>query len=106
VEEYPPHGLTLADHAGFGEEGQRLMQGKRATEMWTYSDAKGNTFTSRKRLGCPVFLLDPLGATMENREMLREVDDRVDYTDDRVDDVTERVESVEDRLARGTQGSD
>lgn len=90
----------LADHAGFGDDGQRLMQGKKALGLWHYEDAKGRTFTSAKRLGCPAFFVDEMGAIRENREMLREVDDRVDYTDDRVDDVEERVESIEERMAR------
>ena len=100
VKEIPPGSLTKnlsgninADHAGFGDEGKRLLEGKKKVQMWTYEDAKGNTFTSQKQLGCPVFVLDHLGTTMENRAMLREVDDRVDSTEDRVD-------SVEARLAR------
>lgn len=76
------------------------MQGKKSLGMYHYVDAKGRSFSSAKPLGCPAFLLDEMGAIRENREMLREVDDRVDYTDDRVDDVEEKVESIEERLAR------
>jgi len=90
-----PTGDINADHAGFGDEGRALMEGKAAVQSWTYVDAKGNRFTSQKRLGCPVFVLDHLGTTMENRAMLREVDDRVDHTDDRVDDVEGRIAALE-----------
>lgn len=95
VEEIPPGGVILADHAGFGDEGRRLMKGKRAVQMWTYIDAKGHKFTSKKRLGCPTFVLDHMGTTMENREMIREVDDRVDRTDDRVDSIEDRIAALE-----------
>ncbi len=97
VEVLPPGGLILADHAGFGDEGRQLLKGKKPTDMWTYV-ADGKTITSRKKLGCPVFILDPIGQGLENRAMLREVDDRVDYTDDRVDDVEHRTDSIEDRV--------
>jgi len=100
VEEFPPGAFVMADHAGFGSDGADLLKGKDVQGMWTYVDAKGRQFTSGKKLGCPTFFLDEMGAIRENREMVREVDDRVDYTDDRVDDVEERVESVEERLAR------
>jgi len=98
VTEIPPGGLVgdiLADHAGFGDEGRELLKGKPKVQMWTYIDAKGHKFTSQKRLGCPVFVLDHLGTTMENRAMLREVDDRVDATDDRVDSVEDRLAALE-----------
>jgi len=98
-----PQGLSgdiNADHAGHGAMGRRLMKGKEAAEIHSYIDAKGRVFQTMKELGCPAFILDEFGAIRENRQMVREVDDRVDYTDDRVDDVEERVESVEDRLNR------
>jgi hypothetical protein len=88
----------MADHAGFGDEGREMMKGKDALGQWTYVDAKGRQFTSAKQLGCPTFFLDEMGGIRENREMVREVDDRVDYTDDRVDDVEDRVGSQEHRV--------
>ena len=95
VEEIPPGGVILADHAGFGDEGKELLADKPVVGMWTYVDAKGKQFTSQRRLGCPVFVLDHLGTTMENRAMLREVDDRVDHTDDRVDSLEDRMAALE-----------
>jgi len=96
VEVSPPGGgLILADHAGFGDDGKTLLGDKPQVGLWTYVDAKGHQFTSQKELGCPVFVLDHLGTTMENRAMLREVDDRVDCTDSRVDSVEDRLAALE-----------
>lgn len=85
--------LILADHAGFGDDGKNFGDPSNRVRTYVYEDAKGNTFASQRELGCPVFILDHIGTTMENRAMIREVDDRVDQTDTRVD-------SVEARLAR------
>lgn len=93
VEEVSGH--ILADHSGFGSEGDKLGDKNNRVQLYTYRDAKNHTFTSKKPLGCPVFILDHMGTTMENREMLREVDDRVDHTDDRVDSVEARLERLE-----------
>lgn len=87
-----------ADHAGFGDDGERLMASKRAATLYTYTDAKGREFQTTMELGCPMLLVDEAGAIRENRQMVRNVDDRVDYVDDRVDDSEHRIESVEDRL--------
>lgn len=85
--------LILADHAGFGADGNNFGDRNNRVQTYVYEDAKGNTFASQRPLGCPVFILDHMGTTMENRAMIREVDDRIDGTDDRVD-------NHEDRLAR------
>ena len=85
--------LILADHAGFGTDGNNFGDRNNRAQTYIYEDAKGNTFASQRPLGCPVFILDHMGTTMENRAMIREVDDRLDGTDDRVD-------NHEDRLAR------
>ena len=85
--------VILAEHAGYGDEGRGLGDPNNRVKTYVYEDAKGNTIISQKPLGCPVFILDHMGTTMENRAMIREVDDRIDHTDDRVD-------VHEDRLAR------
>lgn len=85
--------VILADHAGFGDDGKSFGDANNRVATITYTDAKGNTFTSQKPLGCPVFILDHMGTTMENRGMLREHDDRLDGVADHLDD-------HEDRLAR------
>lgn len=102
VEEIPPGGFVMADHAGMGQDpvAQQASNGKRMVEMYTYIDAKGNQFTSMTPLGCPTFMLDHKGMTMENRERIRQVDDRVDRTEDRVDDVAALALSHDDRLAQ------
>lgn len=84
-----------ADHAGFGDEGRRLMAGKTAAKVFHYTDAKGRIFSTMQELGCPAFILDEMGAIRENRQMLRNVDDRVDYVDDRVGDVVDRLAALE-----------
>lgn len=78
---------------GFGEDGKHFGDPNNRVVTYTYEDAKGNTFVSQKELGCPVFILDHMGTTMENRSMLREHDDRLDVTADHLD-------NHEDRLAR------
>ena len=87
--------VILADHAGFGDDGKNLGDVNNRVKTVTYTDAKGNTFSSQKPLGCPVFILDHLGTTMENRSMIREVDDRIDRTDDVVDNHEERLARLE-----------
>lgn len=86
-----------ADHAGFGDDGIHMLKGtgKVVAQIYWYTDAKGRSFQTTKELGCPMLLLDEMGAIRENRQMVREVDDRVDYTDDRVDDVEERLARLE-----------
>jgi len=91
-------GNINADHAGFGEEGRQLLEGKDVAKVYDYVDAKGRTFQTMIELGCPMFILDEYGAIRENRQMVRNVDDRVDYVDDRVDDTEHRVDNMEDRL--------
>jgi len=101
VEEIPPGGFIMADHAGMGQDpvAQKAKSGKRMVEMYTYIDAKGQQFTSMTPLGCPTFMLDHKGMTMENRERIRQVDDRVDRTEDRVDDVSALALSHDDRIS-------
>lgn len=85
--------LILADHAGFGDDGKQLGDAGNRVQTYIYEDAKGNTFASQRPLGCPVFILDHMGTTMENRGFIREHDDRLDVVDDHLD-------NHEDRLAR------
>ena len=88
-----------ADHAGFDStEKERLLKGKDVAQIYSYTDAKGRTFQTMQELGCPMFILDEMGAIRENRQMVRNVDDRVDYVDDRVDDQEERTDTIEDRV--------
>jgi len=92
--------FIMADHAGFGDEGKRLLEGKPTVDKYTYIDAKGNQMTSMVPLGCPTFMLDHKGTTMENKERLRRVDDRVDGVDDRVDANEDRIAALEAQNAQ------
>jgi hypothetical protein len=85
-----------ADHAGFDSSQKEMLKDKAV--IHSYVDAKGRVFQTTKELGCPMLLLDEFGAIRENRQMVREVDDRVDYVDDRVDDVVDRTDTIEDRV--------
>lgn len=75
--------FVMADHAGS------------QSPLYTYRDVKGNQMTSLIPLGCPTFMVDHKGFTMENRERVRQVDDRVDGVGYRVSDVEARMERLE-----------
>jgi hypothetical protein len=85
----------MADHTGFGEDGKALGDPSNRVQTHVYEDAKGHVIISQRPLGCPVFILDHMGATMENRGMLREHDDRLDMTADSIDNHEERLARLE-----------
>ncbi len=91
-------GDVNADHAGFDSHDKQRLKGKDVAQIHSYIDAKGRTFQTMQELGCPMFILDEMGAIRENRQMVRQVDDRVDYVDDRVDDQEHRTDTIEDRV--------
>lgn len=89
-------GGVNADHAGFDPlDKERLMKGRTAVSIYTYWDAKNNRFESQVPLGCPTFMLDHKGLTMENKERVRRVDDRVDGVEDRIDLLESRVDEAQ-----------
>ena len=96
-------GNIMADHAGFGDDGKRLMQGKTSANLYTYIDAKNNRFTSMTPLGCPTFMLDHKGTTMGNKERVRQVDDRVDHVEDKIDALQEDMDSIKTNLSAMVQ---